>query len=170
MVTIPISEIARCCASPLTAAVQVIVDGTSEDKMFQQIVADVNADARRQRLVDFEKRFPHSKVLPNAYFMLIDIYRQKGDRSKVIEYGEKILKTDKRNVAAMMVLSLNYSRERKDLDRAVALAEETIVEIGRMKAQRVPAQYNDALWKRYLQTMEGTARSMLEYAKAVRKR
>src|SRR5580693_5163836 len=149
MVTNPIPEIAPCCVSPFAAAVQVIVDGTSEDKMFQQIVAEANADARLQRLMDFEKRFPKSKVLPNAYFMLIDIYRQKGNRPKVIEYGEKIVKMDERNVAAMMVLSLNYSRERKNLDRAAALAQEAIAEIGRMKAQRVSAQYSNALWKDY---------------------
>src|ERR1700733_11592750 len=142
MRTTSIPMIAPCRVSQFATAGQVIVDGTSEDKMFQQIVAEAKVDARLQLLMDFEKRFPKSKVLPNAYFMLIDIYRQRGNRPQVIEYGEKILKMDDRNVAAIMVLSLNYSRERKNLDRAAVLAQETIAEIGRMKAQQVAAQYS----------------------------
>ncbi|PYS49492.1 MAG: hypothetical protein DMG13_23320 [Acidobacteria bacterium] len=33
--------------------------------MFQQIIAETNPEAELQTLVDFEKQFPQSKVLPD---------------------------------------------------------------------------------------------------------
>jgi tetratricopeptide (TPR) repeat protein len=147
-----------------------IVAGTPEDKLFQQVASETNPDSKLQLLFDFENRFPQSKVLPDVYLMVIDIYRQKGDRKKIIEYGEKTLKADQRNVTAMMALSRNYALEGKDLDRAVKLAEEAVSLIEQMKAQPTPARFTDAQWKGYLQSTEGAARDILQYAKAIKGR
>ena len=101
------------CLSPRFASAGQIIAGTAEDKMFQRITAATHPDAKLQTLIDFEKQFPHSKVLPDVFLMIIDLHRQKGDRLKVIEYGEKVLKLDERNVTAMMVLARNYAIEEK---------------------------------------------------------
>ena len=147
-----------------------VIAGTPEDKLFQQILSEAGPDQKLALLMDFEKRFPQSKVLPDVFLMAIDLYRQKGDRTKIIEYGEKTLKTDQNNVTAMMALSRNYALERQNLDRAVMLAQQALDLVGKMKTQSVPAQYSDSQWKSYLQGTEEAARSILEYAKSVRGR
>ena len=90
--------------------------------------------------MDFEKQFPQSKVLPDVFLMIIDLHRQKGDRLKVIEYSEKVLKLDERMVTPMMVLARNYAIEGNNVDRAVMLAEQAVGQIGKMKAGVVPTQ------------------------------
>jgi hypothetical protein len=147
-----------------------IIAGTPEDKLFQQIIPETNPDAKLQMLIDFEKRFPQSKVLPDVYLMIIDVYRQRDDRVKIIEYGEKTLAADKNNVTAMMVLSRNYALEGKNIDRALMLAEQAVDLVGKMKAQPTPARYTEVQWKEYLQSTEGAAQSMLEYARIMQRR
>jgi len=88
-----------------------IIAGTAEDKLFQEL-AKTNAKAKLEMLIDFENRFPQSKALPDVYLMIIDVYRQRDDRAKILEYGEKTLKVDPNNVTAMMALSRNYTLER----------------------------------------------------------
>lgn len=130
-----------------------------------------NALSDRLRLLaDFEEQFPQSRVLPDVYLMMIDIYRQKADRTKIIEYGEKTLKADEQNITAMMVLSRNYALERKNVDRAVMLAEQAVDLADKMKAGPLPSGYSDAQWKNYVQTTQEAAKSILEYAKTVRGR
>jgi hypothetical protein len=102
--------------------------------------------------------------------MMIDVYRQRSDRSKIIEYGEKTLKIDQNNVTAMMAVSRNYALEGKNLDRAVTLAEQAVSLVDKMKLQSTPARFTDTQWKDYLQNTEAAARSILQYAKTIRGR
>src|SRR5678810_1271872 len=76
--------------------------GSPEDKAFQKIDAETNADAKIALLVDFEKQFPQSKSLREAYLQLVEIYQQKNEGPKVIEYGEKTIKVDPNNLAALL--------------------------------------------------------------------
>jgi hypothetical protein len=145
-----------------------IIAGSPEDRLYQQIRSEQGAAAKLQMLMEFENRFPQSKVLPDVYLIIIDLYRQKYDRLKIIEYGEKTLKLDQHNVTAMMALSRNYAIEGKNLDRAVTLAEQAVSAIEKMKTGPIPSQLTEAQWKDYLQNTEGAARSILEYARSVK--
>src|SRR6185295_19544807 len=79
--------------------------GSPEDKAFQKIDAENNADAKIALLVDFEKQFPQSKSLREAYLQLVEIYQQKNEGSKVIEYGEKTIKLDPANLPALLMVT-----------------------------------------------------------------
>ncbi len=138
--------------------------------MFQWITTETKPEAKLQGLLDFERQFPQSRVLPDVFLMIIDLYRQKSDRGKIVEYGEKVLKLDDRNVTAMMVLARNYAIDGKNLDRAVALARQAVDQINNMKTRPVPNQYTDSQWKDYLQNTEAAAKSILDYAKSVKNR
>ena len=148
-------------------AVQVIA-GSQEDKAFQQITAETNGEAKLQRLTDFEKQFPRSRVLPNVYLMVIDLYRQKNDTDRIIEYAEKVLKVDDRNITAMMVLSRNFAMQKKNLDRAVELAQKAVDELSKMRSSPVPSTHTEAQWKSYLDTTESAARGILTYTTSIR--
>jgi hypothetical protein len=156
-----------CLQTQFAGAIQ-IVAGTSEDKMFRRASEETNADSKMAALMEFEKQFPHSKVLPAVYLMVIDLYRQKDDRVKVIEYGEKVLTLDERNVTAMMVLARNYAMERKNVDRAIALANQAITRIAEMRGSVAPSHFTDAQWKDYLQRTDAAAQSILGYATRIK--
>jgi len=155
------------CLLPLCSEAQ-IVAGSQEDKAFQQITAETNTDAKLQKLTDFEKSFPSSRVLPSVYLMVIDLYRERNDPDKIIEYGEKVLKIDDGNVTALMVVSRNYAMKRMNLDRAVELAQRAVDRIVKMRAGPAPGSYTEAQWKSYLDNTEGAARSILTYTQTVR--
>ena len=145
-----------------------IIAGSPEDKAFQQVMAEADADAKLQKLADFEKTFPKSKALPGVYVMIMDVYRQKENADKIIEYGEKVLTLDANNVTAMMALSRNYAIKRINLDRAVELAQKAVDQVGKMRAAPPPVSHTDAQWKSYLDSTETAARNILAYSTSIR--
>jgi hypothetical protein len=169
MRAVPILLLIFCLMPPAAGAIQ-IVAGSQEDRVFQQISAETNADAKLQRLSEFETQFPKSKVLPSIYLMAIELYREKNDTDRIIEYGEKVIKLDEQNVTAMMVLSRSYAMQRKNLDRAVELAEKALDRIGKLKTSAAPSTQTDAQWKAYWDSTEAAARNILNYAQSIRGR
>jgi hypothetical protein len=43
----------------------------------------------------------------------VGFYRQKDDRRKINEYGERVLKADDTNFSAMILLARTYAKDRK---------------------------------------------------------
>jgi hypothetical protein len=156
------------CLMPQDARGVQIAAGSPEDKAFQEITAETDGDAKLQRLTEFEKQFPRSRVLAHVYLMIIDLYRAKNDPDRMIEFAEKVLKVDDRNVTAMMVLSRNYAIQRRNLDRSVELAQKAVEEVGKMRTSPVPSTHTETQWKEYLDNTEASARSILTYTMRVR--
>jgi len=163
-----VASVALCYALLVTPTAAQIIAGSPEDMMFQRIAAESNPEAKLEMLNAFEMQFPQSKVLPDIYLMAIDLYRQKGDRAKVIEYGERTLKADPMNVTAMIVLARNYAINGNNLDRAVVLAERAVSQLEHLKQQPAPPQYTTAQWQQYVANTDANARSILDYARGVR--
>src|SRR5215472_1211375 len=113
-----------------------VVAGSPEDKAFQKIDAENNVDGKITLLLDFEKQFPQSKSLREAYLQLVQIYQQKNDQAKIIEYGEKTIKLDPNNLIALLTVTRAYSLDGKaaSLDRAIAYAQKAVDEIAKLKA------------------------------------
>src|SRR4051812_46733902 len=93
--------------------------GSPEDKAFQKIDAENSVDAKIALLQQFEKEFPQSKSLREAYLQLVEIYQQKNDSAKIIEYSEKTIKLEPSNLVALLTVTRAYSMEGKSasLDR-----------------------------------------------------
>src|SRR5687768_3269573 len=72
--------------------------GSPEDKAFQKIDSESNVEAKVALLVAFEKEFPQSKTLREVYLQLMQIYSDKNDQPKIIEFGEKVIKLDAENL------------------------------------------------------------------------
>jgi hypothetical protein len=100
--------------------------------------------------------------------MVIELYRERNETDKIIEYGEKVLKIDEGNVTAMMALSRNYAIKRVNLDRAVDLAQKAVDQIGKLRSGPSPTSHTDAQWKAYLDSTEAAAKSILTYSRSVR--
>jgi tetratricopeptide (TPR) repeat protein len=145
-----------------------MIAGSREDKMYRQISGEADSDVKLRLIVDFEREFPKSKGLPNLYLKAIEVYRQKEDRAKIIEYGEKALSVDKENINAMLILARNYGIAQKNLDRAVLLAQQAVDSIEKLKSQPSPPSYSEAQWKDYLESTNGAAKEILAFVKSVR--
>src|SRR5947209_3492749 len=100
--------------------------GSDEDKAFRKISAEKNTEAQIPLLLEFANSFPQSKALPDVYLMLVGIYNDKKDTTKVAEYGEKAVKADPQNIEALVQVSRVYAMERKNLDVAVSYAQKAV--------------------------------------------
>jgi tetratricopeptide (TPR) repeat protein len=145
-----------------------LVAGGPEDQAYTKILAEANPDSKADMLLDFEKQFPQSRVLPDIYIMLMSIYQQKNDTAKAVDFGERAIKIDANNVTALLAVARNYSIERKNLDRAVQYAQKALDTVEKMKTQPVPAQYTEQQWKEYIDSNEQVAKAMLAYTKSLK--
>ena len=145
--------------------------GSPEDKAFQKIDAENNADAKVTMLLDFEKQFPQSKALREAYLQLLQIFQDKNDNAKIIEYGEKAIKIDPNNIVALLTVTRAYSLDGKNasLDRAITYAQKALDECGKLKNAPPQQGYTDKDWKAYVSSNEDLAKNYLSYAKSLKR-
>src|SRR5438093_629936 len=87
--------------------------GSPEDKAFQKIDAEGSPDGKITLLLAFEKEFGQSPALRDALLQLVQLYQQKNDSPKIIEYSEKALKLDPANLAALLAVARAYSLDGK---------------------------------------------------------
>ena len=148
-----------------------VIAGSAEDKAFQKIDAENNVDGKITLLQDFEKQFPQSKALREAYMQLIQIYSQKNDQAKVIEYCEKAIKVDPNNLVALLTLARAYSLDGKaaSLDRAIQYGQKAMDEITKMKGQPPQQGYTDEQWKQYIDSNAQLANTYLAYARSLKR-
>lgn len=148
-----------------------VVAGSPEDKAFQKIDSENNPDAKISLLLDFEKQFPESKAMREAYLQLVQIYQQKNESPKVIEYSEKVLKVDPANLVALLIVTRAYSLDGKQasLDRAIQYGQRAEAEIAKMKSAPPQQGYTDDQWKQYIAENEQLAKNYLNYARALKR-
>jgi tetratricopeptide (TPR) repeat protein len=145
--------------------------GSPEDKAFQKIDAESNTDAKVTMLLDFEKQFPQSRALREAYLQLLQIYQEKNDSAKVIEYSEKTIKVDPSNLTALLTVTRAYSLDGKSasLDRAIQYGQKAVDEIAKLKGSPPQQGYTDVDWKKYIDSNDQLAKSYLSYAKSLKR-
>jgi tetratricopeptide (TPR) repeat protein len=145
--------------------------GSPEDKAFQKIDAEGSPDGKITLLLDFEKQFPQSPALRDAYLQLVELYQGKNNGAKVIEYSEKVLKVDPNNLAALLKATYAYSLEGKSasLDRAIQYGQKAVDEIAKLKSGPPQQGYTDDQWKQYIESNEGLAKNYLSYAKSLKR-
>jgi tetratricopeptide (TPR) repeat protein len=142
--------------------------GSDEDKALRKITAQTNPDAQIPMLLDFEKQYPKSQALSEVYAMLVDIYMTKQDNAKIIEFGEKAIKADEKNVSALVAVSRAYAMKGEKLEVAVTYAQKAVDNVDKMKTQPAPSNYSEAEWKQLIKDNEDAAKGQLSYAKAVK--
>jgi hypothetical protein len=145
--------------------------GSPEDKAFQKIDSESNTEAKIVLLVDFEKQFPQSKSVREAFLQLMDIYQQKNDQGKIIEYGEKVIKVDGENLTALLTLSRAYSLDGKSasLDRAIQYAQKAVDYLSKLKGQPPQQGYTDDQWRKYVADNDKVARDYMAYARSLKR-
>jgi DNA repair ATPase RecN len=145
--------------------------GSPEDKAFQKIDAESSPDGKIVLLLDFEKQFPTSRAIREAYLQLVQLYQQKNESAKIIEYSEKVLKVDPSNLVALLTAARAYSLEGKppSVDRAIQYGQKAEAEIAKMKSGPPQQGYTDDQWKQYINENEQLAKNYLSYARALKR-
>jgi len=145
--------------------------GSPEDKAFQKIDAESNADGKIALLLAFEKEFPQSPALRDALMQLVQLYSQKNETPKVIEYSEKTLKVDPGNLGALLAVTRAYSLDGKQasLDRAIQYGQKAVDEINKLKTGPPQQGLTDDAWKQYIEGNDALAKSYLSYARALKR-
>jgi hypothetical protein len=148
-----------------------VVAGSPEDKAFQKIDAEASPDGKINLLLEFEKEFPQSKAIREAYLQLLQLYQQKNESPKIIEYSEKTLKVDPSNLIALLTATRAYSLDGKQasLDRAIQYGTKAEAEIAKMKTGPPQQGYTDDQWKQYVDSNEQLAKNYLSYARALKR-
>jgi predicted Zn-dependent protease len=148
-----------------------VVAGSPEDKAFQKIDAESNNDAKISLLLDFEKEFPQSKALREAFLQLVQLYQGKNDAPKIIEYSEKVLKLDPNNLVALLTATraLSLDGKQASIDRAIQYGTKAEAEIAKLKTGPPQQGYTDDQWKQYIESNEGLAKNYLSYARAMKR-
>ncbi len=153
-------------ALSVNASAQLIA-GSPEDMLYQQITAATDLDQKIQLCLQFEAEFPDSSVLGDIYTLLMDVHNRRNESDQTIEYGEKAIEVDGENVTALMTVARSLSVARQQLPKAVEYAERAVNTIEEMKTGEMPQQFTPETWQAYLTSLEGPARDILSYARAV---
>jgi tetratricopeptide (TPR) repeat protein len=102
---------------------------------------------------------------------LVQIYQQKNDQPKIIEYGEKAIKLDPNNVVALLTVTRAYTMDGRaaSLDRAIQYGQKAVDEITKMKSGPPQQGYTDEQWKQYVDSNDQLAKSYLAYARSLKR-
>jgi hypothetical protein len=148
-----------------------VIAGSPEDRAFQKIDAESSNDGKIALLLEFEKQFPQSKALREALLQLVQLYQQKNESPKIIEYSEKILKVDPVNLVALLTATRSYALDGKpaSIDRAIQYGQRAEAEIAKMKSGPPQQGYTDDQWKQYISDNEQLAKNYLSYARALKR-
>ncbi len=153
-------------ALSVNASAQLIA-GTPEDMLYQRITEASDLDQKAELCLQFVADFPESSVLGDVYTLLMDLHNQRDEADQTIEYGEKAIEMNGENVTALMTVARTLSVARQQPAKAVDYAERAVSTIEEMKTGEMPQQFTPDQWQAYLTSLEGPARDILSYARAV---
>ncbi len=144
-----------------------LIAGTPEDELFGQIEAAASNSERLELSIRFESEFPGSPVHVQILTMIMNIYNQEQDSANAMEYARKLLDEEEDNVEALIALTYNLALTREDVAAAIEYGERAIAVIGELRSTEAPVGYTPESWPQYLDTLEASAESYLNYARTV---
>jgi tetratricopeptide (TPR) repeat protein len=136
-----------------------------EDIAFQKIGTESNIDRKTQLLLQFEKDFPRSTRLAEAYVSLMNIYAGKNDAHRTNEYAEKAIRKDPENVNTLIQVSRMYALFQNDMQKAFQHAEKAVTLTKGFNAQSPPQNVDRVAWQKWTASMTASAQSNLAWVK-----
>jgi len=151
----------------VTNASAQLIAGSPQDRLYQQISAAANPEEKERLCLEFEAQFSESDVVVDIHVMLMEIYVQRNDSGKVIEFGEKAIERDDDNIAALMTVSRTLAVARQQLPKAVRYGERAVAAAENLGDQPPPPQYSQEQWMQYVESTLSAARTILSYARSI---
>lgn len=153
-------------ANVTTASAQ-LVAGSPEDRLYQQITSATDSAQKEQLCLQFASEFGASEVVVDIYVMLMEIYGQRNENGKAIEYGEKAIEMDDDNITALMTVSRTLAVARRLLPKALRYAERAVAAAENLGDRPPPPGYTQDSWMAYVSSTVSAARNILNYARSV---
>jgi tetratricopeptide (TPR) repeat protein len=120
-----------------------------EGREIMAVGNELDPDRAIQMAQDFEKKFPNSAVLSEAYSLAAVAYARKNEIAQAVENGEKSLKLNPQNLRALLLLApllpAPQLLRNSDLDKEKKLADaETYARRALQLIDQLPKQPNQA--------------------------
>jgi hypothetical protein len=145
-----------------------ITAGSAEDRAFQAIKRAPTPEQQLELSLDFEKKHPQSKAMSSVYTLVVGIYLQKNDTAKMVEFGEKAIKIDGKNMTALLAASRGYALgEDRNVQKAKAYAERATAVLAELRTKPPQSGYSEAEWKDWLKRNDESVGPWVEYVKAL---
>jgi tetratricopeptide (TPR) repeat protein len=145
-----------------------LIAGSPEDALFGEIESAASDSERMELAMRFENEFPGSAVHVQILTMIMNIYNQQQDSPNAISYAQKTLEADENNVEALIALTYNLALTREDIPGAIGYGQQAVTAIGEMRSSEPPIGYTPETWTQYLDSLETSAESYLNYAQSIR--
>ncbi len=99
----------RSFSTPLGEKLAVSHDEKADILLIQ---SELDPERQIQLATDFEKKHPQSPVLTYVLSHLAGVYQARGDLPKTIDYAERSVESDPRNVAGLVTLAVTLAQPR----------------------------------------------------------
>ena len=136
-----------------------------EVRAYQQFSAEKNLERKRQLLAQFERDFPKSPRITEAYLSLMNLHAGSNDPRRTVEYAEKAIQSDPENISTLVQVSRMYAGLQTQMEKAVQYAEKAATLARGLEKQPVPAGANAPAWQAWAASMNSSAQSNLAWVK-----
>jgi 5-hydroxyisourate hydrolase-like protein (transthyretin family) len=135
------------------------------DSLYQQIATEKNLQRKLQLLGQFEKAYPKSQRLSEAYISVMSIYVARNDAPHIMEYAERAANAEPDDIASLIQVSRTYANPPLQMmDKALRYAEKAAMLAGGLKNQ---APQNPAAWQSWAVSMNKSAQENLAWVRQV---
>ena len=148
----------------LAAAILLQAPGppVSEIALFNQIVDARPAD-RIKLGAAYEQKFPKSKYIGDVHSLMMDSYAAQNNAAKLLEYGEKTLRSKPGDIHALAVVARQLAVGGANMEKAALYARRAIESADQLKDAKPPANYTAQSWADYIRVNRSSADSTLQY-------
>jgi len=138
-----------------------------EVALHNKILDEPSPAARLKLLQQFEREYPKSPRIGEIYGLTMEVYRGQNNLPKMLEYGEKSIKSDPDNLQALTIIARQYAIEGRNLDRAVEYAKRAKTVIAKKKTGPKPPGILQPDWNAYLKQLEASADWTINYVQSI---
>jgi len=144
---------------------------TSPDEgAYQQLAAEKSVERKAQLIAQFEKTYPRSPRLSDAYLSLMTAYAARNDAPRTVEFGDKVIKSAPSSITLHIQVSRSYASLRAQtiqMDRALAYAEKAVSLARGLRSQAPPTGPTSAAWQNWADAMIASAQENLAWVQQV---
>lgn len=130
---------------------------------YQQFTAEKDIARKVQLLEQFERNFPRSSLIPEAYVALMNAYSGRGDAARLVEYGEKAIKAEPENIQNLIQVSRMYAGQQMQMEKALQYAGKAATLAAGLKSKGAPPNTDPVQWQRWAASIDTSAQSNLAW-------
>ena len=140
------------------------------DAEFQQIAAEKDPERKARLIAQFEKTYPLSPRLAEAYLSLMNVYAARNDLARMLEFGDKAVNSVSADINTHIQVSRSYASLRAQtvqMNRAIAYAEKAVSLSKGLTAESTTKGPLLVQWQKWKESVVATAQQNLTWVRQV---